>query len=156
ERNFPRQLHLYNFRRPRRHSDRHRQRLDHQYRLRRTTLPMTTQTTTLSNALVRLQQFSPRTKLAGLGAIAIVVAAGACFVFASGRGCSTRDNVTARVALVSSRLQAAAAQGKIKIEDLATGIRRLNGAATTYNANADHAAYCAELDKLSDDYKLGD
>jgi len=88
----------------------------------------------------------------GAGAVAALALA-ALFIWSGGFGCTSRDDVTARVAEVSANLQQAAAQGKITVEELATGIRRLNAAATLYQGNSDHGAYCTALGELSDDYE---
>jgi hypothetical protein len=81
-----------------------------------------------------------------------VVAAGAAFWFAGSSGCSSHDDVTARVAVVSSALQEKAAQGKLSVEELAGGIKRVNEAATAYETTKDAQAYCEALDKLSAEY----
>lgn len=108
------------------------------------------------NALAWVQRLSLRSKLAGGVAMVAVVAIGAYFAFGLGRGCYSRDDVTARVAIVSSGLQQAAAQGKLKIEALAVGIKRMNEAASAYNANNDQAAFCNALDQIAEAYKLNE
>lgn len=97
---------------------------------------------------------SPRSKLIAIGAALAIVAIGiASFLLAgASRGCSSREDVTARVSLVSSELQQAAAQGKIKVEQLAGGIRRMNAAANTYNTTQDHQAYCDALDEIGEEF----
>ncbi len=70
------------------------------------------------------------------------------FVAKMNRGCRSRDDVAARVSITSSELQGAAAQGKISVERLAEGIKRLNAAATAYETNQDAAAFCEVLDSL--------
>lgn len=95
-------------------------------------------------------------RLAGTVAVGIVLLAGAAIWFGSntGRGCSSHDNVIARVAVVSSDLQQAAASEKMTVERLAEGIKRLNTAATSYESMQDHQAYCDALDTLSRDFQL--
>ena len=85
---------------------------------------------------------------AGIGALLVAVGV-MSYLGLGARGCSSRDDVTARVATVSSGLQQAAAQGKITVERLADGIKRLNAAATAYEGTQDHQAYCSALDALS-------
>jgi hypothetical protein len=92
--------------------------------------------------------------IAAGGAAAVAVAAVTLFAIGSGRGCSSRDDVTARVSVVSSALQEAAAQGRLKVEELATNIKRLNTAATAYDTTQDHQTYCDALDALSEDLRL--
>lgn len=82
-----------------------------------------------------------------VGVVLVPVVASALYLGAD-HGCASRDEVAARVAGVASELQQAASQGKITIEQLADGIRRLNAAATAYDASQDHAAYCEAVDAL--------
>jgi hypothetical protein len=81
----------------------------------------------------------------GAALLAAIVLAGSLW---DRGGCGSRDDVEARVARVSSLLQSAAGQGKIKVEDLASRIRRLNEGAAAYAASKDHQAYCDALDTL--------
>ena len=85
------------------------------------------------------------------GALVLVLAAG-YFGYRTTQSCSSRADVEARVALVSSELQDAAAQGKLSVEKLAEGIKRLNEASTAYNANNDHQAYCGVLNELRGEF----
>jgi hypothetical protein len=87
------------------------------------------------------------------GAIALAAVIGT-FLIVGKRGCGSRDDVVARVADVSSRLQQAAAQGQIKVEELASGIKQLNEASTRYEADKDHQAYCDALQGIDADFNL--
>ena len=80
--------------------------------------------------------------VAGIAAVAVLVTSGS-------RSCSNREQVEARVSLVSSQLQQAATQGKLKLEELAAGIKQMNDAATAYETTKDAQAYCEALDKLN-------
>lgn len=111
--------------------------------------------TAIRNGLARLATWSLRTKLIAGGGAALVALVALWFAV-GGRGCASRDDVEARVALVSSGLQQAAAQGALKIDQLATGVKRLNAAATAYEADKDAGAFCEALDKLSDEFELGE
>ena len=91
--------------------------------------------------------------IAGASAVAVIVIVVGLFMLGRG-GCWSRNDVTARVSVASSGLQQAAAQNKITIEQLATGIRRLNAAATSYETTKDHQAYCDALDGLMEEYTL--
>lgn len=87
------------------------------------------------------------------GIIAVVAVAGvaalAALVTSGSRSCSNREHVEARVSLVSSQLQQAATQGRLKLEELAAGIKQMNDAATAYETTKDAQAYCEALDKLN-------
>src|SRR5262245_2184731 len=102
-----------------------------------------------------LQKLLPTTRgrvIAVVGVAALLMAGPVSYFLFDGRGCSPRDDVTAHVSIASSKLQQAAAQGKIGIEQLAAGIRRLNAFATTYESTKDHQAYCDALDQLADEF----
>lgn len=100
---------------------------------------------------------NPRARwIAGIGASVVVLLVVAGLFLATRGGCSSRDDVIARVELVSSAFQEAAAQGRIKVEDLASGVKRMNEAATAYESSGDHEAYCDALDALSDEFKLAE
>jgi hypothetical protein len=86
---------------------------------------------------------------AASAAVAVVAIVLSIVMFADVRGCSTREDVTARVSAVSSQLQQAAAQGKLKLEELAAGIKQVNDAATAYETTKDAQAYCEALDSLN-------
>lgn len=96
----------------------------------------------------------PRSTQIAAGVGVLVIAIAASWFAVGARGCSSRSDVEARVAVASAALQQAAAQGKIKIEALAAGIRRLNESATAYNASHDHKTYCDALEQLRGEYKL--
>ena len=106
------------------------------------------------NMLARFSRLDTRTKLIGGGIVAVALALAALWLAAGDRGCSSRAEVEARVALVSSNLQQAAAQGEITVERLADSVKRLNAAATTYEATQDHQAYCQALDALRSEVDL--
>lgn len=105
----------------------------------------------LRNGLAWVAQLSLRNKLIAAGGVAAVVL-GALWLVGGGRGCGSREDVEARVALVSSGLQQAAAEGKLAVDQLAAGVKKMNEAATAYEANKDHAAFCAALDQLSGEF----
>lgn len=92
----------------------------------------------------------------GLAGALVIAAVIATLLIASKRGCGSREDVVARVSIVSSRLQEAAAQGQIKVDELASGIKRLNEASTRYEADKDHQAYCDALQSISGDFQLAD
>lgn len=95
-----------------------------------------------------------RKLVAGL-VVLIAIVLGVALWFGVSRGtCSSHEDVTARVAIVSSALQQAAARQEISIEKLAEGIKRLNAAATTYETTKDAGTYCEGLDALAKDFKL--
>lgn len=94
--------------------------------------------------------------IAGIGAGAVMLLVVAGLFLATRGGCSSRDDVIARVGLVSSSLQEAAAQGRIKVETLASGVKRMNEAATAYETSGDHQAYCDALDTLNAEYDLAE
>jgi hypothetical protein len=94
--------------------------------------------------------------IAGIGAGAVVLLAVAGLFLATRGGCSSREDVIASVGLVSSAFQEAAAQERIKVEDLASGVKRMNEAATAYETSSDHQAYCDALDKLKAEYELAE
>jgi hypothetical protein len=87
--------------------------------------------------------------IAAIGAAAILAAAVAWFFASGSSACSNREQVEARVSLVASQLQQAASQGKLKLEELAAGIKQMNDAATAYETTKDAQAYCEALDKLN-------
>jgi hypothetical protein len=101
---------------------------------------------------------SPRQRYIALGLAGTVALAAliGTLLIVDKRGCGSRDDVVARVADVSSRLQQAAAQGQIKVEELASGIKRLNEASTRYEADKDHQAYCDALQGIDADFTLTD
>jgi hypothetical protein len=105
-----------------------------------------------------LSTLTSRQRYVAIGAIgALAIAAViATFLVVGKRGCGSRDDVVARVADVSSRLQQAATQGQIKVEELASGIKRLNEASTRYEADKDHQAYCDALQGIDADFTLAD
>jgi hypothetical protein len=79
------------------------------------------------------RRLNPRLRwIAAIGAGVVVLLVVAGLMLANRVGCSSRDDVIARVGLVSSGFQEAAAQGRIKVEDLASGVKRMNEAATAY------------------------
>ena len=90
----------------------------------------------------------------GVAASLIGIAALSMWAVTVSTGCYSRDAATARVAALSTKFQEAAATGTIKIDALATGIRRMNAAATSYNADADHAKFCDALDQVRGDFNL--
>lgn len=97
----------------------------------------------------------PNKRAAIAGAVAgLIVLAGVALYLSGGggRGCSSREDVTARVAEVSSQLQQVAAQGKMTVEHLADGVKKLNAAATAYETTQDHQAYCESLDTLNAEF----
>lgn len=104
------------------------------------------------NAVTAWGKLSGRQKLLAMGAVLATIVALSVFGLRAARGCGSRADVEARVALVSSQLQEAAAQGKLSVAKLAEGIKRLNEASTAYNANADHQAYCQVLNELKGDF----
>lgn len=110
--------------------------------------------THLAQRVLALLSTSRARWIAAACAAGILLLSVVAYFLVTARGCSSRENVTARVSLLSSGLQEAAAQNRIKVEELAAGIRRLNAAATTFEATKDHQAYCEALDELTDDYKL--
>lgn len=87
--------------------------------------------------------------IAGASALLIVIL-GAGF-FGWSRGCTSRDEVASHVAVATSQFQEAASQGEITIEQLADGVRRLNAAATAYETDHDHGAYCKAVDTLREE-----
>jgi hypothetical protein len=99
----------------------------------------------------------PNTRwIAIAGAVGVVLIAMVAYFVAGGtRGCSSREDVIARVGRVSSGLQEAAAQGRIKVENLASGIKRMNEASTAYEKSGDHGAYCEALDTIGTEFQLG-
>lgn len=94
------------------------------------------------------RRLSSRQQIVGGAFAALLLIAFLYIGVGRARGCSSRADVEARVALVSSQLQEAAAQGKLSVEKLAEGIKRLNEASTAYNASSDHQAYCEVLNEL--------
>jgi hypothetical protein len=93
-----------------------------------------------------------RIRFAVLGGIA-ALALGVVFLMAStGRPCGAREDVEARVAALTSAMQADAAAGKITIEELALRVKRLNAAATTFETSKDLPAFCASLDALTGEF----
>jgi hypothetical protein len=103
-------------------------------------------------------KLAPQTKLVvagGAGALVLLLI-GLLVAIGIGRGCSSREDVIARVSIVSSRLQEAAAQGRIKVDRLAEGVKQVNAAATAYESNKDHQAYCDALDQVSEEFDLSD
>lgn len=110
-----------------------------------------------NDLLERAARLSGRGRLVMAGAGALAIVATGLFVLMIARdGCASREDVTARVGEVAAKLQQAAAQGKIKVERLADGVRRMNAAATSYEATKDHTAYCEALDELAGEFKLTD
>ena len=92
-----------------------------------------------------------KSRIAIFAGAALALMVGALSLILSGSvagGCSSREDVTARVAEVSSRLQSEAAQGRMTVEQLAEGIKKLNAAATTYETSHDHQGYCESLEGL--------
>lgn len=67
------------------------------------------------------------------------------------RGCSSKDAVMDRVALVMATLQDDAAHHRITITELADALKRINVAAAEYNATNDAQAYCSALNEISSD-----
>lgn len=90
----------------------------------------------------------------GLPVGGALVAGTVFFLAVDSTGCSSRDEVTARVASLSADLQQAAANGKMTVETMASNIRRMNEAAIAYGADEDHQAYCNALDKQRDELEL--
>jgi hypothetical protein len=74
------------------------------------------------------------------------------FLLSGGRPCGTRADVEARVAELTSSMQADAAAGKIAIEELATRVKKVNAAATAFDTSKDLPAYCASLDDLTTEF----
>ncbi len=108
---------------------------------------------TLRNAITGLRMLPLRHKLVA-ASVAVAGGLGLIWLSGAGTGCATRGEAEARASLVSSGLQLAATQGSLEIERLAAGVKRMNQAATAYEADKDHAAFCAALDTLSDEFSL--
>lgn len=109
--------------------------------------------TTLRTGMARLGRLSLRSKLITAGC-ATVVALGAFWSAVGDRGCSSREDVEARVALVSSRLQHITTQGTLSTDRLAAAVKRMNAAATTYEVDKDATAFCVALVDLTRDFGL--
>ncbi len=95
---------------------------------------------------------TPRLRLAALGGIAAVAMAGVAMVVSGGRSCGERADVEARVAEITSAMQADAASGKITVEELASRVKKVNAAATQFETAKDLGAYCEALDTLSNEF----
>jgi hypothetical protein len=74
-------------------------------------------------------------------------------LFSGGRPCGERADVEARVAALTSAMQADAASGKISITELAVRVKRVNAAATAFETSKDLGAYCEALDTLGDEFR---
>jgi type II secretory pathway component PulM len=102
--------------------------------------------------LVNRWRLMPRnTKLMVAGGAAVVLITLSLIGYRAVRGCSSRDAVMDRVALVTATLQDDAAHHRITITELADDLKRINEAAAQYNASQDSQAYCAALNNVLDD-----
>lgn len=100
------------------------------------------------------RRLTPRGRMITIGGSGAAGIAAVALSFGISEDCSARTDVEARVALTSSTLQQAAAQGALSVDRLADGVKRLNAAATAYETDKDAAAFCAALDKLAEDFDL--
>lgn len=107
----------------------------------------------LSRGAAWWSALSTRLRMGALAGAGVVAIGAAILVFSGGRSCGERADVEARVAALSSNLQADAASAKITIDELSARIRKLNAAATEFETSKDLGAYCAALDALSDEFK---
>lgn len=88
-------------------------------------------------------------------AAAVLVVGAALWLFVGGSGgCGSDDDAKAKALALSADMQAAAQQGKMTIEELASTTRRVNEAATAYTSTSDRHAYCEALDTVRTDMKL--
>jgi type II secretory pathway component PulM len=90
-------------------------------------------------------------KLIVTGGAVLVVLAVFVLGYRAARGCSSRDAVMDRVALVTARLQDDAAHHRITITELADALKRINEAAARYNASNDPQDYCRTLNSVIDE-----
>ncbi len=95
---------------------------------------------------------SGRTRALALGGAGVLVLALGFAAFTGGRSCGERADVEARVAELTSAMQADAAAGKITIEVLASRVKKVNAAATAFETSKDLGAFCAALDTLSGEF----
>jgi type II secretory pathway component PulM len=107
----------------------------------------------LSRGVAAWNALAARTRMIALAGTGVFVIALVAWLFAGGRPCGERPDVEARVATLSASLQAEAAAGKISIEELASRIKRLNAAATAFEASKDLPKYCEALDLLGEEFE---
>ncbi len=122
-------------------------------------LPMSIATTVstgvtgaVSRALATWGALAPRTRMAALGGAGILAIGLAAWLFAGGRSCGERADVEARVADISSAMQADAASGKITVEELAARVKKVNAAATAFETSNDLGGYCEALETLNEQF----
>lgn len=87
-------------------------------------------------------------------AAGVVLTTAVVSVWNSASGCSSREDVSARVATLSSDLQQSATAGTMSVTVLAANVRRMNDLATAYETSGDHRRYCDDLDKLRGELAL--
>jgi type II secretory pathway component PulM len=102
--------------------------------------------------LINRWRLMPRNrKLIVVGGAALVMLAVSILSYRAARGCSSRDAVMDRVALVTATLQDDAAHHRITITELADALKRINEAAAKYNSSDDPQDYCAALNSVIDE-----
>lgn len=106
----------------------------------------------VESLLLAWRRLSPSIRIGTLGGAAAVTIALALFVFSSGRACGERADVEARVADITSAMQADAASGKITVEELSARVKRVNAAATAFETSKDLGGYCEALDTLNEEF----
>lgn len=109
-------------------------------------------TAALSRGVAAWNTLSARVRIGALAGGGVIVVAAAVLFLSGGRACGERSDVEARVALLSSNLQADAAAAKITIEELSVRIKKLNAAATAFETSKDLRAYCEALDALGEEF----
>ena len=96
---------------------------------------------------------SSRRRVAVLGGAGVFSLVLGFLLFSGGRPCGERADVEARVAALTSAMQADAASGKISVTELAVRVKRVNAAATAFETSKDLGAYCEALDTLGDEFR---
>ncbi|MEQ1756505.1 MAG: hypothetical protein ABL973_20480 [Micropepsaceae bacterium] len=102
----------------------------------------------LRQGLLRWKALSRRQQMMLAGGAFVLVLAVSYFGYRSARGCSSREAVEDRVALITAELQQAASEHRITIPELADRIKRVNDAANAYIVSHDPQAYCDVLNTL--------
>jgi hypothetical protein len=92
-------------------------------------------------------------KLIVTGAALAAILGASLLTYRAARGCSSRDAVLDRVALVTTTLQDDAAHHRITISELAGALKGINEAAAKYNISNDPQEYCTVLNRVMDDIR---
>lgn len=107
---------------------------------------------TISRILGAWNALPARTRFGVFGGAAALAVGVIVLVAGSGRSCGAREDVEARVAALTSAMQADAAAGNIAIDELASRVKKLNAAATAFETSKDLPAFCASLDALAGEF----